>query len=489
MRRFAMVAGLLGIFSSASMAATTTTTVGAVGLNKSLGVRQMGAGGVGIGNGGVMAMWSNPAFLMDMDTQGEVSLGSGAMNNGNETLTALGGGWKFADNWALGGFFGMNAVSFKEVDGMGMEIGGSINDNAVAFGMVGAYRWKWLTAGFAPKLVMQNIMEESYKAPCGDLGLAGNWGNWSAGLSFRNLGGKLIQNTSDNQYYYPEGVSLPAEFRLGGAYSFSALRLTPAIEIRSTSDRDPVIALAANWWANNWLGLRLGLAGPLSSSKSNGDIQYANSTNQDGGGAAFSMGLSAIYKSFTFNGAFETANAGPSGRLDVSYAIGQRAVKTEDATEPEPEKKEEVRKDETPVPVLKPGDKKLNFAIADLRGENVSAGDAAVMADLLRNELVKTNTFTVIEKQNMDKVLSEHAFQQTGCSSEECAVKLGKLLNVQRMAVGSFGKLMDSYILSIRVVNVESGEIVYADSAEGEKVSQLRVGVKDMAARMARQIR
>jgi len=486
MRRLALVAGLLGILSSVSMAATSTTTVGAVGLNKPLGVRQMGAGGVGIGNGGVMAMWSNPAFLMDMDTQGEVSLGSGAMNNGNKSLTALGGGWKFADNWALGGFFGMNSVSFKEIDGMGMEMGGTINDNANAIGVVGAYRWKWLTAGFAPKLVIQNILEESYKAPCGDLGLAGNWGNWSAGLSFRNVGGRLIQA---DKVFYPDGVSLPTEVRLGGAYAFTGLRLTPAIEIRSTNDRDPVIALAANWWANNWLGLRLGLAGPLVNSKSGGDIQYANSSNQDGGGATFSMGLSAIYKSFTFNGAFETANAGPSGRLDVSYAIGQRAVKTEDASEPEPEKKEEVKRDEAPVVALKPGDKKLNFAIADLRGENVSAGDAAVMADLLRNELVKTNTFTVIEKQNMDKVLSEHAFQQTGCSSEECAVKLGKLLNVQRMAVGSFGKLMDSYILSIRVVNVESGEIVYADSAEGEKVSQLRVGVKDMAARMARQIR
>jgi curli biogenesis system outer membrane secretion channel CsgG len=157
---------------------------------------------------------------------------------------------------------------------------------------------------------------------------------------------------------------------------------------------------------------------------------------------------------------------------------------------PEPAKQDPEPKPE-PVSVApaRPAGQRLNVAIADLSAQGVSASDAAVMADLLRSEMVKTGQFNVVEKQNMDKVLAEHAFQQTGCTSEECAVKLGKLLNVQRMVVGSFGKLLDSYFLNVRVVDVETGGVVFGDSVEGSRVGDLKAGVKDLAGKLARQIR
>jgi TolB-like protein len=125
-------------------------------------------------------------------------------------------------------------------------------------------------------------------------------------------------------------------------------------------------------------------------------------------------------------------------------------------------------------------------AVADLQAQGVSSSDAAVIADLLRNDLVATG-LQVIEKSNMDKVLAEQTFQQTGCTTQECAVKLGKLLNVQRMVVGSFGKLMDKYFVSLRLVDVESGGVIFADSANGRQIAEIESGVKDLAARIARQ--
>lgn len=126
-----------------------------------------------------------------------------------------------------------------------------------------------------------------------------------------------------------------------------------------------------------------------------------------------------------------------------------------------------------------------NIAVARLNASGVSASDAAVIADMLRGELFNTGSFNVIEKQNMDKILAEQAFQQTGCTTQDCAIKLGKLLNVQSMVVGSFGKLLEKYIVSIRVVNVESGKVMYADKAKGETVDQIETELKDMAVRIA----
>ena len=383
------------------------------------------------------------------------------------------------------------------MDGFGEPVGADLTEDTFALGGGGAYEWRWLTAGMTVKVASQNLMNQNNTTACGDLGLAGKWGPLGAGLSFRNLGGKLIQPEPavDGNQLFKDGVALPMEFRIGASYRYSPWNLTPALEVRKTSQRDGIIGVGADWKASNWIAFRFGINGAIGSTGSNTNPSAnssggsGNNSNGPGAGSDFSMGLTGFYKQFALDFAFVNAQTGISSRVNVSYALGARSAESADQVSEPDKPREEIQQVESPVVPLKPGEKKLNFAIADLRGENVSAGDAAVMADLLRNELVKTEQFTVIEKQNMDKVLSEHAFQQTGCSSEECAVKLGKLLNVQRMAVGSFGKLMDSYILSIRVVNVETGAIIYADSAEGEKVSQLRGGVKDMAVRMAKKIR
>jgi len=68
-------------------------------------------------------------------------------------------------------------------------------------------------------------------------------------------------------------------------------------------------------------------------------------------------------------------------------------------------------------------------------------------------------------------------------------VKLGKLLNVQQMVVGSFGKLMEKYFVSLRLVNVETGAVVYADNANGRKVEDIQAGVKTLALKIAQQVK
>jgi curli biogenesis system outer membrane secretion channel CsgG len=104
---------------------------------------------------------------------------------------------------------------------------------------------------------------------------------------------------------------------------------------------------------------------------------------------------------------------------------------------------------------------------------------------MLRSELVKTRAFNVIERKNMEKVLAEHAFQQTGCTTDECAVKLGRMLNVQRLIVGSFGKLLSSYLVTVRVVDVETGSILFSDTVKGrdedELIKQVRILSKSIA--------
>jgi len=147
-----------------------------------------------------------------------------------------------------------------------------------------------------------------------------------------------------------------------------------------------------------------------------------------------------------------------------------------------------VKKLEPATPLLSAsgsgGKAAINVAVAEFKAEGVGTSDAAVVADILRAELVKSGKYNVIDRQNMDKIMAEHAFQQTGCTDQECAVKLGRLLNVHRLIVGSLGKLIGSYVVNISAVDVETGTVIYADVIKGDNVDQIMAGVRIMGAKM-----
>ena len=124
------------------------------------------------------------------------------------------------------------------------------------------------------------------------------------------------------------------------------------------------------------------------------------------------------------------------------------------------------------------------LAVGSFESQGVSASDAAVVSDLFRNEMVQGRVFKVVEKANMERVLQEQAFQQTGCTTSECAVKLGKILNVRYLVLGSFGKLVGQYVINVRVVDVETAAVVYSDVSQIADPGQLSAGVKVLADRL-----
>jgi hypothetical protein len=131
---------------------------------------------------------------------------------------------------------------------------------------------------------------------------------------------------------------------------------------------------------------------------------------------------------------------------------------------------------------------KPTVAVMDFAAANTSSGEAAVVSAFVRQAVIRSDKFIVVEKANMDKVLAEQAFQQTGCTSSECAVKMGKLLNARKMIVGEFSAIGGIRFLTASLVDVESGVIeqtarvrgfepATADAAADQLVSQL-TGVK-----------
>ncbi len=104
---------------------------------------------------------------------------------------------------------------------------------------------------------------------------------------------------------------------------------------------------------------------------------------------------------------------------------------------------------------------KMNVAVLDFTNEGgLSVSESVTLTNRLRSTLVKTNTFNVLERGRMEEVLNEIGFQMTGCTSTDCAVEVGKILNVQQMITGSIGKLGKTYTIDISIIDVETAKII-----------------------------
>jgi curli biogenesis system outer membrane secretion channel CsgG len=106
-----------------------------------------------------------------------------------------------------------------------------------------------------------------------------------------------------------------------------------------------------------------------------------------------------------------------------------------------------------------PSEKPVLIAVVDFSGNNVSVGDCRALTDRLRSELFNTKYFKVIEREMMDEIIKEQGFQQSGCTTNECMVTVGKLIGVEKIIGGSISQVGNVYSVSARIVSIETGEI------------------------------
>ena len=118
------------------------------------------------------------------------------------------------------------------------------------------------------------------------------------------------------------------------------------------------------------------------------------------------------------------------------------------------------------------------------RSEGVSQDQAAAAGDIFARTLAKSKTVRVIEREQLDMIAAEHRLAMTGRVSDQSAAQLGKLAGCQYILIGSVTNLeqtgssvkfwvfgMNKHhaeaTLDVRVVNVETSEVVMSFSETG----------------------
>lgn len=138
---------------------------------------------------------------------------------------------------------------------------------------------------------------------------------------------------------------------------------------------------------------------------------------------------------------------------------------------------------------MKADSAKQNIAVLDLEPRGgLTAEEVLSISDRLRGELINTGKYTVLERGQMDVILKEQGFQQTGvCSEASCIVEVGQLLAVHKMVGGSIGKVGKAYSINLKIIDVQSGKIErqVSDDIQASKEELVAFHIENVARKMA----
>ncbi|MDD2805550.1 MAG: CsgG/HfaB family protein [Elusimicrobiales bacterium] len=87
-------------------------------------------------------------------------------------------------------------------------------------------------------------------------------------------------------------------------------------------------------------------------------------------------------------------------------------------------------------------------------------------AELISHRFVAEPGFTVVERGEINRLLSEQKLQASGATDSATAVKLGRVLGAGALLLGNINKVDGVYQVNARIVNAETSEVVVSGYAE-----------------------
>jgi len=107
------------------------------------------------------------------------------------------------------------------------------------------------------------------------------------------------------------------------------------------------------------------------------------------------------------------------------------------------------------------GGRGMRLAVLEPTGNGLSAQEQWVLSQVQGSITADFNRFsaiTIIDRQNLEKILAEQKQSLSGNYSEQDYVRLGNLTNARLILTGTIRKTANNYMLELAVTDAESGE-------------------------------
>ena len=125
------------------------------------------------------------------------------------------------------------------------------------------------------------------------------------------------------------------------------------------------------------------------------------------------------------------------------------------------------------VHLLAQTDEKPLISVLDFRTSGISRAEVEVFVDFLSSHIIDTGKFRVIDRMQREALLREMEFSYDDCTDEGCQLEVGRLLAANQIVVGSVGRVGERYLLTIKLIDVETGEAIKTGSEKYTDLNKL----------------
>jgi len=140
-----------------------------------------------------------------------------------------------------------------------------------------------------------------------------------------------------------------------------------------------------------------------------------------------------------------------------AYGKGQRQIEKEQSPSPV------ATSVTTASPIYWTGDggKGIRLAVLEPTGKGLSTNEQWILSMIqssITGDFQKFSAMTIIDRQNLEKILSEQKQSISGNYSDDDYIRIGKLTNTRYILAGSITKTSSTFVLEFAITDAESGE-------------------------------
>lgn len=412
-------------------------------------------GGCGLAAGGVDSFFLNPAGVVQASGPGGIAAAvsyEALLQGASRTGLVLSDHTR-AGAFSAGLLYNDASQGLENIDGAGTGSGTDIAAYDAAFGAGWARSFGGADFGLNLKYLRSRLAEasgDSFAADAGViLGRSPGAGTEYA-IALRNFGPPLKLGS--------EKAPLPAELGAGLRWKYSP-DFNLFAEGRMPSDHAPYLAFAGEW---------LITSGGVSGFFVRAGLNFKNYSDQ-GFMGAFAGGFGLKLGTFSLDYAFTPyGDLGAAHRMTAGWAWGGTGKTSRNA------KKTPLRRGAT-------------LAVAAFSaGDGVTAAEAEVVRGLVESELLKTGAFRLVERNKLDFVLAEKKLAYSGLSEDKTAAELARVSGAELAAFGTVSRGGEGYLISLRLVDVGSGEILRSETALAKEDYLFRESARGLVAQLTK---
>lgn len=97
------------------------------------------------------------------------------------------------------------------------------------------------------------------------------------------------------------------------------------------------------------------------------------------------------------------------------------------------------------------------------------------LADMLISDLSNINMLNIVERDQIEKIITEQRLNNSSEFDPETASKIGKLLGAEIILTGAYFEMFETIRLDARFIDVATGKILKSDGVDGESSNFFKI--------------